>query len=379
MPLDDRKRIILQAVVEDYINTAEPVGSRSISKKSDLNLSAATIRNEMGDLEEMGLLVQPHTSAGRVPSTLGYRLYVDDLMQKYEITAGEIEKMQSAVDLKVRELDKIVRSVSAAFSSITGLPVIGVLPTAESGMVKNIKLVAVDDMTVMVIISDRSGIIKNKLLRLKEHISDDFIVRLNDVLNENLAGLTVSEINFKNIMKVHSAVGGSMDILSAVLELVHDAVSEIDKKQIFVEGLSNIFSFPEYSNIDKVKEIFSAMENKENLTKIISYLTADGIKVMIGDEIPVQELKNNSVILSPYRVSEKLKGVIGVIGPARMDYAKVISVLEYFAKQLSDVLNEKFGNRKSMGQLLLEAATSDAEGSTNAVSANQEGEITDEE
>lgn len=379
MPLDDRKKIILQAIVEDYINTAEPVGSRSISKKSDLNLSAATIRNEMGDLEEMGLLVQPHTSAGRVPSTLGYRLYVDDLMQKYEITAGEIEKMQSAVDLKVRELDKIVRSVSAAFSSITGLPVIGVLPTAESGMVKNIKLVSVDDMTVMVIISDRSGIIKNKLLRLKEHISEDFISRLNDVLNENLAGLTVSEINFKNIMKVHGAVGGSMEILSAVLELVHDAVSEIDKKQIFVEGLSNIFSFPEYSNIDKVKEIFSAMENLENLTKIISYLNVDGIKVMIGDEIPVPELKNNSVILSPYRVSEKLKGAIGVIGPARMDYAKVISVLEYFAKQLSDVLNEKFGDRKSIGQLLLEAATGETAANADTAAINQEGEITDEE
>ena len=355
MALDDRKKIILQAVVEDYINTAEPVGSRSISKKSDLNLSAATIRNEMGDLEEMGLLVQPHTSAGRVPSTLGYRLYVDNLMQKYEMTASEIEKLHGAVVQKTKELDKIVHAVAAAFSNVTGLPVIGVLPTAETGLVNNIKVVAVDQYTVMVIISDRSGIIQNKLLRLKEEISEEFVEKLNKVLNDNLAGLTLSEINLKNVMKVHGAVGGNIEILTSVLELVHDAVSEIDTKQIFVEGLSSIFAFPEYNNIDKVKKIFSAMENKENLTQLISEMPANGeMKIMIGDEIPVEELKNNSVILTPYKVSENLWGVIGVVGPARMDYSKVISALEYFAKQLSDVLGDKFGraNRKSVQGLL---------------------------
>ncbi len=357
MALDDRKKIILQAVVEDYISTAEPVGSRSISKKSDLNLSAATIRNEMGDLEEMGLLVQPHTSAGRVPSTLGYRLYVDNLMQKYEMTANEIEKLKDAVELKMKELDKIVSAVAAAFSNITGLPVIGVLPTAETGLVKNIKAVLVDNYTVMVIISDKSGIIKNKLLRLKSEVSEEFITALNKILNENLSGLTLSEINLNNVMKVQSAVRGNTEILTSVLELVHEAVSEIDTKQIFVEGLSNIFSFPEYNNIEKVKEIFSAMENKENLMQLISAMPSGGeMKVMIGDEIPVEELQQNSVILAPYKVSEKLFGVIGVIGPARMDYSKVMSALEYFANQLSDVLAQKFGGSEDAAQRLLEAA-----------------------
>lgn len=344
MALDDRKKIILQAVVEDYINTAEPVGSRSISKKSDLNLSAATIRNEMGDLEEMGLLIQPHTSAGRVPSTLGYRLYVDNLMQKYEMTASEIEKLRDVIGMKLKELDKIVRGVAAAFSNITGLPVIGVLPTAETGLVKNIKTVLVDSSTLMVIISDKSGIIKNKLLRLKFEISEEFVGGLNKILNENLSGLTLSEINLKNVMQVQSAVGGNVEILTSVLELVHEAVSEIDTKQIFVEGLSGIFSFPEYSNIEKVKEIFAALENKENLTRLISAMPqGSGMKVMIGDEIPIDGLKNNSVILAPYKVSEKLSGVIGVVGPARMDYSKIMSALEYFTSQLSDVLTQKFG------------------------------------
>ncbi len=356
MALDERKKVILQAVVEDYINTAEPVGSRSISKKSDLNLSPATIRNEMGDLEEMGLLVQPHTSAGRVPSTLGYRLYVDNLMQKYEITASEVEKLHDAVELKMKELDKIVRAVALTFSNITGLPVIGVLPTAETGLVNNIKVVTVDSYTIMVIISDKSGIIKNKLLRLKYEISDDFIKSLNDILNENLTGLTLSDINLKNVMKVQSAVGKNFEILTSVLELVHEAVSEIDTKQIFVEGLSNIFSFPEYNNIDKIKEIFSAMENKENLTQLISAMPNNGtIKIMIGDEVPINELKSNSVILAPYKVSDKLCGVIGVVGPARMDYSKIMSVLEYFTNQLSDALGNKFGKQEEPITKLLEA------------------------
>ncbi len=355
MALDDRKKIILQAVVEDYINTAEPVGSRSISKKSDLNLSAATIRNEMGDLEEMGLLIQPHTSAGRVPSTLGYRLYVDNLMQKYEMTANEIEKLQDAVGLKMKELDKIVSAVAAAFSNITGLPVIGVLPTSETGLVKNIKAVLVDNYTVMVIISDKSGIIKNKLLRLKSEISEDFVSSLNRILNENLTGLALSEINLANIMKVQSAVGVNTEILTSVLELVHEAVSEIDTKQIFVEGLSNIFSFPEYNNIEKVKNIFSALENKENLTQLISAMPQNGeMKVMIGDEIPVEELRENSVVLAQYKVSEKLFGAIGVVGPARMDYSKVMSALEYFVNQLSDVLSQKFGDGEEQRLKLLE-------------------------
>ncbi len=356
--LDERKKVILQAIVEDYINTAEPVGSRSISKKSDLNLSAATIRNEMGDLEEMGLLTQPHTSAGRVPSTLGYRLYVDNLMQKYEITASEVEKLQDAVELKMKELDKIVRAVASTFSNITGLPVIGVLPTAETGLVNNIKVVAVDPGAIMVIISDKSGIIKNKLLRLKTETSEEYIKHLNEILNENLSGLTLSGINLNNIMKVQSAVGENPEILTSVLELVHEAVSEIDTKQIFVEGLSNIFSFPEYNNIEKVKEIFSAMENKENLTQLISAMPNNGtIKVMIGDEVPVEELKTNSVILAPYRVSDKLCGVIGIVGPARMDYSKIISILEYFTNQLSDVLGDKFGKRDEPISALLEAGS----------------------
>ena len=342
--IDDRKLTILQMIIDDYINTAEPVGSRSISKRPELNLSAATIRNEMGDLEEMGLLVQPHTSAGRVPSAQGYRLYVNDMMMKYEITANEMESIRLAMQNKINELDKIIRDIASAFAKITNLPVIGALPTAESGVVSNIKLVKCDKITLMVIISDRSGIIKNKILRLDEEISDEELQNLNNILNENLTGLTKNEIGFGNIMEVQNAIGNNVEILSSVLELVHNAVSEIDTKQIFVEGLSNIFRFPEYSDVDKIKVIFNALENKENLGKIVGTMqNLNSVKVLIGDEIPVEELKENSVILAPYRVSSTLTGIIGIIGPARMDYSKIISILEYFSGQMSTELAHNFG------------------------------------
>ena len=354
MALDDRKRLILQAIVEDYINTAEPVGSRSISKKTDLNLSAATIRNEMGDLEEMGLLVQPHTSAGRVPSTGGYRLYVDSLMEKYEMTSAEIAQMKEAATKKTRELEQIVKDVAAAFSGITGLPVIGVLPGAEASVVKNIKVVKVDENKAMLIVSDKSGIIKNKLLSLKTEISEEFVDHISRILNENLSGLTISEINLSNIMEVQSVIGKNFEILASVMEMVHEAVLEIDKKQIFVDGLSNIFRFPEYGNVEKVKELFSAVENRENLSKIIMEASlATQTKVLIGDEIPVPELKNNSVVLSHYRVSENITGVLGVLGPARMDYPKIISALEFFTSQLSEALGSDFGGESPKKPLMI--------------------------
>ena len=348
MALDDRKRKILQAIVEDYINTAEPVGSRSISKKSELNLSAATIRNEMGDLEEMGLLIQPHTSAGRVPSTGGYRMYVDSLMEKYEMTASEIAEINEAATKKTRELEQIIRDVAAAFSGITGLPVLGMLPSSEAGVVKNIKLVKIDADKVMLIVSDKSGIIKNKLLNLKAEISDEFADQISKILNENLSGLTISEINLSNIMEVHSVIGKNFEILASVMEMVHQAVMEIDKKQIFVDGLSSIFRFPEYTDVKKVQQLFEAVENRENLSKIImEAVGAPATKVLIGDEIPIEELKNNSVVLAPYRVTENITGVLGVLGPARMDYPKIISALEFFTQQLSNVLCRDFGGAQS--------------------------------
>ncbi len=350
MPLDDRKKSILRAIVEGYIQNAEPVGSRSIAKNTDLNLSAATIRNEMGDLEEMGFLVQPHTSAGRIPSSQGFRFYVDSLMERYRMTTAEIHQMQSVMLNKIRELDKIVKDVSAAFSGITNLPTFGMVPTLEYGTIKGIKLVSIDDRTIMVIVSDSSGLIKNKLLRLREPANEDFLANLTDILNQNLSGYTRSEINLGHIIEVVNAVGGSHEILTSVLELVHEAISEIDKREIYMEGTTNILRFPEYNDITKIKEILEFFDDKQNLGDFLRDLPQleDGeVKVFIGDETALPQLKNNSVVLSTYKAGPDLTGIIGVVGPTRMDYAKVVSGVGFFSKQLSKMLSNRLGDGRN--------------------------------
>ncbi len=362
--LDERKKQILRTIVEGYIENAEPVGSRSIAKSTDLNLSAATIRNEMGDLEEMGFLVQPHTSAGRVPSGLGFRFYVDSLMERYRMTTAEIKKMREAMLYKIRELDKIVKDVSAAFSSITNLPTFGVVPTMEYGSVKGIKLVAVDSKAVMVIISDNSGLIKNKLLRLNENVDEEFLERLNQVLNENLAGYTKSEISLDKIVAVVDAAGSKHEIVTSVLELIHEAISEIDKRDIYLEGATNILRFPEYNDISKIKEILEFFDDKNTLEKLVNSLPdiKDGeVKLLIGEENELPQLKNNSVILSTYKVGKDLTGVIGVIGPMRMDYAKAVSGVEFFSKHLGKMLSDR-----------LEGGNPDIKGFLNAIDKGDE-------
>lgn len=347
MALDDRKKLILRAIVESYIKNAEPVGSRSIAKNTMLNLSAATIRNEMGDLEELGYLTQPHTSAGRVPSSAGFRFYVDSLMEKYLMTTNEINELRGVMFNKIRELDKIVKDVSAAFSNLTSLPTFGMLPAIEGGVIKSIKLVMIDEHTVMVIVSDNSGLIKNKLLRLRDSISEDDLYKLNIVLNENLTGLTASEINLSNIIEVQNAVGMNVEILTSVLALVHEAISEIDKREVFMEGSTNILRHPEYNDIEKIKQILGYFADKssiDSLLRTLPSLKEGEVSVFIGDENPVEELKNNSVVLSTYKAGNNMTGIIGVVGPMRMDYAKVVSGIDFFTKQLEITLNNRLNS-----------------------------------
>ncbi len=345
MALDDRKKLILRAVVESYIKNAEPVGSRSVAKNTSLNLSPATIRNEMGDLEELGYLVQPHTSAGRIPSGAGFRFYVDSLMEKYMMTSVEIEKIRGVMLGKMRELDNIVKDVSAVFSNLTELPTFGTLPAIETCVIKSIKLVLIDERTIMAIVADSSGIIKNKLLRLRESVSDQVISDINEVLNANLTGLTASEINLSNIIEVQNAVKDNVEIFTSVLELVHEAISEIDKHEIYMEGSTNILRYPEYNNIEKIKQIMEFFNNKAllgEIVKTIPEIKPGEVSVFIGDENPVEELKNNSVVLSAYKAGKGMTGIIGVVGPMRMDYSRVVSGLSYFSKQLEYFLGERF-------------------------------------
>lgn len=345
--LDDRKKYILQAIVEDYIKNAEPVGSRSVAKLTGLNLSAATIRNEMYDLEEMGMLIQPHTSAGRIPSNAGFRFYVDNLMHKYQMTTLEIERLRAAMFNRVRELDNVIKEVSSAFSSITNLPTFAMLPVNESGAVKGVKLVNIDGRTIMVIVTDSSGLIKNKLLRVRRTVTEEEVEKLNRVINDNLSGLDMSGyMNLDNVIGITQAVGENTEILSSVIELIHEARKEIESKQVFVEGAANILRFPEYNSVDKIKNMLELFDNEEILGEVVDAVhdsgKADDVGIFIGDEIPVPQLKDNSLIMSKYKVGDNLIGIVGVIGPQRMDYARVASGLKFFTEQLGRMLSNRF-------------------------------------
>lgn len=350
--LDDRKKLILQAIVEDYIKNAEPVGSRSIAKKTSLNLSAATIRNEMCDLEEMGMLIQPHTSAGRIPSNAGFRFYVDNLMHKYQLTAMEIQRMRSAMLNSFRELDNIIKSLSSAFSSITSMPTFAMLPVHKTGAISNIKLVNIDNKTIMVIVSDSSGLIKNKLLRLRSTVTDEDVERLNRVISDNISGLDLGGyVSLENVIGIKDAVGDNTEILSSVLELVHEARREIDSKQVVVEGTANILRFPEYNDVEKIKSILEFFDDKSVMNEVIDAVHfergGDNVNIYIGDELPLPQLKENSVVVSRYNVGSDLVGVVGVIGPQRMDYAKVVSGIEFFSKNMGRILSQSLGSDRS--------------------------------
>lgn len=345
--LDDRKKLILQAIVEDYIKNAEPVGSRSVAKKTSLKLSAATIRNEMCDLEEMGMLIQPHTSAGRIPSNAGFRFYVDNLMHKYQMTALEIDRLRAAMFNRVRELDNVIKEVSSAFSAITNLPTFAMLPINESCAVKSVKLANVDGRTIMVIVTDSSGLIKNKLLRLRRVVTEEEVSKLNDVINANLAGLDINGyMNLDNVMGITQAVGENTEILSSIIELIHEAQKEIESKKVFVEGAANILRFPEYNDIDKIKNILELFDDNEVLGEVVDVVHNDSsgneVGIYIGDEIPLPQLKENSLVVSRYKVGDDLMGIVGVIGPQRMDYARVASGIKFFSEQLGKMLSNRF-------------------------------------
>lgn len=270
------------------------------------------------------------------------------------MTTAEIEEMRKAMLHKIRELDKIVKDVSAAFSEITSLPTFGITPTIEYGTIKAIKLVSVDEKTIMVIVSDHSGLIKNKLLRLKEPVDEQFLFALTERLNQSIAGYTRSEINLNNIINVLDVLDGNHEILTSVLELVHEAISEIDKREIYMEGTTNILRFPEYNDIQKIKEILEFFDDKQNLGGFLRDLPRmkDGeVKVYIGDETELPQLKNNSIVLSSYKAGPDLTGIVGVIGPTRMNYSRVVSGVGFLSQQMGKILTERLSGTSPMDRI----------------------------
>ncbi len=328
MELGERKRRILQAIVQDYIETAEPVGSRTISRKHIPELSSATIRNEMADLEEMGYLCQPHTSAGRIPSDLGYRVYVDNMLKKYRFTLSEMEQMQMALSQKVHEAKQMAAELSSVLSHLTNYTAVTASRQMAQSGIRSFQLMPMEGGKFLAIVVTNEGNVKNKMFMDTDGLGSGLILKLSDILNSKLSGKP-SEMLITEIAKLRNESTG---VVHNVLDYVSACL--IEESEVSVDGSINLLNHPEYSDINKAKEILEFMNNADNLSPLVATPIGDSeIKVLIGHENPLEQFKNCSVILCSYNLGGK-SGSIGLVGPTRMDYSKVISMLEYLKNEL---------------------------------------------
>lgn len=341
--LGERKEKILNAIIQNYLETGEPVGSRTISKMSDLNLSSATIRNEMSDLEELGYIIQPHTSSGRIPSDKGYRFYVDHLMADKEREVTEIKDLMIE---KTEKMEKMLKQVVKVLANNTQYATMISAPSVQRNRLKFVQLSAVDEHQILSVVVMEGNIVKNKIIPVEEPLDNETMLKLNILLNTNLNGLTVEQINLGMITQLKEQAGIHEDIIAQVLNTVAGTIHEDDELQIYTSGATNIFKYPELSDSQRASELISAFEEKQALVDLITETQGDGteetgIQVYIGDETPIQTMKDCSVVTATYELGEGVKGTIGIIGPKRMDYENVMDNLKNLKVQLDKILKKE--------------------------------------
>ena len=339
--LGERKLKILHAIIQTYLETGEPVGSRTISKYTDLNLSSATIRNEMADLEELGYILQPHTSAGRIPSDKGYRLYVDMLMEEKE---QELNEMQEQMLQKADKMDQLLKQAAQVLAANTNYATMVSTPRNSANRLKFIQLSQVDEEQVIAVIVLGGNVIKNKIINVREPLGNENLLKLNMLLNTSLNGMSIEEINLGLIARLKEQAGIHSEVISDVLDAVADAIQIDEDMQIYTSGATNIFKYPELSDKQSAQEIISAFEEKQQLSELVTQtLSSDskGIQVYIGNETPVQNMKDCSVVTATYELGEGMQGTIGIIGPKRMDYERVMDTLKTLQTELDTIFHKK--------------------------------------
>ncbi|WP_346663872.1 heat-inducible transcriptional repressor HrcA [uncultured Merdimonas sp.] len=340
--LSERKLKILHAIIQNYLETGEPVGSRTISKYTDLNLSSATIRNEMADLEELGYILQPHTSAGRIPSDQGYRLYVDMLMEEKE---QELTEMQEQMLEKADRMEQLLSQAAKVLASSTNYATMVSTPVSSANKLKFIQLSMVDEEQIIAVIVLGGNVIKNKIINVEEPLSNENLLKLNMLLNTTLTGMPIEEINLGLIARLKEQAGIHSEVVGNVLDAVAEVIQVDNEMHIYTSGATNIFKYPELSDKQSAQEIISAFEEKQQLNELVTQTLArednTGIQVYIGDETPVQNMKDCSVVTATYELGEGMKGTIGIIGPKRMDYEHVLKSMKRLQNELDQMFHKE--------------------------------------
>ncbi len=342
MELDERKRKILQAVIRNYLETGEPVGSRTISKYTDLNLSSATIRNEMADLEELGYILQPHTSAGRIPSDKGYRFYVDSMLEDKE---REVVEMKELLLERQDKMERLLQQVVKVLADNTNYATMISAPKPQGNKVKFVQLSQLDDHQILAVIVVEGNVIRNNILEVEERLSEETLLKLNILLNTHLNGLSLNEISLGRIAAMKQQAGIHSDIVGRVIDAVAQAIQVEEDLQIYTSGANNIFRYPELADHQKASELIGTFEEKSGLSDLLQEAQEDengrGIQVYIGSESPVSSMRDCSVVTATYELEEGMRGTIGIVGPKRMDYDKVINTLKNLQNQLDELYKGK--------------------------------------
>ncbi len=338
--LSERKKRILKAIVDAHIADGEPVGSKYILQSEQLNCSSATIRNEMAELEALGYLEQPHTSAGRVPSELGYRFYVDSLIESYAMTTNEITEINKLLKSKMNELDQILLAASKLAGNLTNYTSFLIKPKASMVKIKRFDVVFVDRHSLLLVMISEGGAVLTKRLSLEVGVSEMMAADLANALNDHIAGLTASEINLPIIVELENSMGEMAGIVNPIIKIIYESMNELDGGDLKVSGMDRLLQYPEYSNKEQLRELLGILENKEDILDLVSDSDTEGVNVVIGSESSVRVMNNSALVFKPVVRNGKTLGAIGILGPRRMDYAKVVATIEGLTGNVESILND---------------------------------------
>lgn len=332
MELSERKKQILKAIIGDYIRTAEPVGSKTISQMPGMDFSPATIRNEMADLTSMGLLEQPHTSAGRVPSAAGYRLYVDELMQNYRLSMDETKTINQAMEVKMQEVDKMISQVGKLVSKMTDLPAYAVAARSSERTVKRFDLILAEAGSFILVVMLSDNQVQNKLIRLPLDVSQEDLRLLSAVLNASLTELTADEITPELLARVTRSAAGAASLVPVIVDYTVELLKKTHS-EVYMTGQAKLLGQPEYHDVEKAQEVLTSLD-EDVISNLPATLSSGTTQILVGPENVAKELKDSSVVITKFDIGDGMQGMIGVVGPQRMDYAQITARLSYFAEGL---------------------------------------------
>lgn len=340
MELSERKKKVLRSVVDLYIRTAEPVGSKAITELPDMKYSSATIRNEMAELTAMGYLEQPHTSAGRIPSAAGYRLYVDELMMDYRLSIDETRSINTAIEEKMQRVDKMVEKVAKLVSQATNLPAITAAARSASTSIQHFELVQAGPGNIILVLMLPGDQVVNKLIKLPVNLAEADLKLLSALLNATMTEVPLEGLTGELMEKVMRSAGNAASLVPVILDFVQETLKNQGTTNVAVAGQSRLLGLPEYRDVDKAQRVLESMD-EDALANLPAVMRgANGTKVIVGPENVADELKDSSVVMTKFDIGEGMQGVIGVVGPTRMDYAKVTARLSYFAESLSKMFTK---------------------------------------